>query len=143
MRTNPIRLVLVLLLAGVVAVVGCQRQPVLVPVSGKVTVKGRPLKHARVLFVPDRDKGNAQGEDARARVDETGSFSLTTRDKEGVVPGWYKVAIFAFEEPAPGAGPKPPVWLASMDYADPNKSGLAVEVTADAEPGKYDFDLTR
>ncbi len=141
MTTNRYRWAGLLGVALAVSAVGCQRGPTLVPVSGQLTLGKKPLTVARVQFVPDRAKGNEQGRDARGKVDETGTYTLTTDDKPGVIPGWYKVAVFAFEEVPLGGGPKPPVWLAPMHYADLDKSGLSVEVTADPTPDQYDFDL--
>ncbi|MBA4064792.1 MAG: hypothetical protein C0501_13980 [Isosphaera sp.] len=127
--------------AALLLAAGCQREPELVPVAGRLTVGGEPLTAARVQFVPDRQKGNALGREARARADADGAYALATDGRPGALPGWYQVAVFAFEEVPDGGGPRPPVWLAPARYADPEKSGFAVEVTADAPPGRYDFDL--
>lgn len=115
--------------------------PTPVPVAGKVTLNGKPLTVARLQFVPDRAKGNTAGAEARGRVDATGAFALETAGQPGAIPGWYKVAVFAFEEVPEGGGPKPPVWLAPMRYADPEGSGLRVEVTADPKPDQYHIQL--
>lgn len=102
---------------------------------------GRPVSPARVQFVPDRQKGNVDGQEARGRVEADGSYTVSTGDKPGAIPGWYKVAVFAFEEVPEGQGPKPITWLAPPRYADPDKSGLAVEVTVQPRLGQYDLEL--
>jgi hypothetical protein len=122
-------------------VVGCQREPPLVPVSGKLTLAGKPLSPARVQFVPDRSKGNVHGQEARGRVAADGTYTLSTGSRPGAMPGWYTVAVFAFEEVPEGGEPKPITWLAPPRYADPAQSGLSVEVTAQPKPNQYDFDL--
>ncbi len=130
------------LLALAIATLGCAKEPVYHPVEGKLTVNGKPLTAARLQFVPDPEKGNTSPEEARARVDlATGQYALKTGEKVGCRPGWYKVVVFAFAEPGPGEGPKPPVWLASQKYADPKSTELSVEVTAEPKSGQYDFDL--
>jgi hypothetical protein len=134
-------------LAGTVCAVlllfacGCSREVPYYPVTGKLTVGGRPLTAARVQFVPDPAGGNASPEEARARVDASGTYTLKTGDRDGCRPGRYKVVVYAFAEPGPGEGPRPPVWLASQKYGDPTTTDLSVEVTADPKPGQYDFDL--
>lgn len=121
---------------------GCAREPVYVPVQGKLTLNNQPMTFGRVVFVPDVEKGNTSPEEARGRVDPaTGTYTLTTGDKPGCRPGWYKVVVFAFAEPGPGEGPKPPVWVASQKYGDPKTTDLSVEVAADAPPERYTFDL--
>ncbi len=130
------------LFAALLGVVGCAKEPVYHPVAGKLTVNGKALTVGRVQFVPDAAKGNDSPEEARARLDPaTGGFTLTTGDKPGCRPGWYKVVVFAFAEPGPNEGPKPPVWVASMRYVDAKTTELSVEVTAEPQPGQYDFDL--
>lgn len=121
--------------------VGCGSGPTLIPVEGKLTVQNKVLSHARLQFVPDASKGNTSLLEARGRVDENGVYQLMTGDKPGCAPGWYKVLVYAMKEPKPGEGPSPPVWLASMLYTSEQTTPLSVEVTANAQPGQYDFDL--
>lgn len=120
---------------------GCSREPTYHPVRGKMTVSGKPMTAGRVLFVPDAPGGNTSPEEARARVDASGAYELKTGDRDGCRPGRYKVVVFAFAEPGPGEGPRPPVWFASQKYGDPKTTELQVEVTADPKSGQYDFDL--
>lgn len=131
----------VVAVCAALAASGCSREPTYHPVQGKLTVSGKPMTVGRVLFVPDVAKGNASPEEARARVDASGNYTLTTGDRPGCRPGWYKVVVFAFAEPGPGEGPKPPVWFASQKYGDAKTTDLEVEVNAEPKPGQYDFDL--
>jgi hypothetical protein len=59
----------------------------LVPVSGVVTVGGKPLPGVVVTFLPD-DWGPAHGE-----TDDEGRYSLETAARPGAIPGTYKVAM--------------------------------------------------
>jgi len=72
--------------------VGCQkakRYP-LAPVSGVVTLDGRPLTNAKVTFRPRRGPSSSGVTDGRGR------FQLTTfRDDPGAVVGEHRVAIYS------------------------------------------------
>ncbi len=58
-------------------------------VSGKVTYKGEPVKHASISFVPNAPDGRG----ASGTV-EDGYYSLTTLDPgDGALPGTYKVTV--------------------------------------------------
>jgi hypothetical protein len=77
-----------------------------VPVRGLVTVAGKPLAGAGVVFHPQ----NAAGRMAHAATGADGRFELTTFvASDGVMPGEYKVTI-AWEEP-------PPEWTQYRDSA--------------------------
>lgn len=130
------------LAASLVLLTGCAKEPVYHPVAGKLSINEKSMTFGRVVFVPDVEKGNTSPEEARGRVDpKTGMYSLTSGEKTGCRPGWYKVVVFAFAEPGPGEGPKPPVWVANQKYGDPKSTDLTVEVTADGPPERYNFDL--
>ena len=110
--------------------VGCQAAPapeVLVPVKGKVTVKGKPLSAGTVVFHPDRDKGNTSKNEPRGTISAEGTFELETADEPGAPAGWYRVTIFAMKNEG---STKPPTWFASQKYTDVKTSGLTAEVAA-------------
>ena len=73
--------------------VGCDSGPKLVPASGTVTLKDKPIPGADVIFVPDAGGGPVIG-----RTDEEGKFSLTTDGKPGAYAGSYKVALTAVRQ---------------------------------------------
>ncbi len=78
----------------------------LVPVTGVVTLDGRPVEGAMVLFVPEDHRGQpAQGVTAA-----DGTFSLSTGMEPGAAPGDYKVLV------TKTSGTLPP-------GADPSSSG--------------------
>ncbi len=72
---------------------GCDSGPKLVPASGTVTLKNKPIPAADVIFVPE-----AGGAPVIGRTDEQGQFSLTTDGKLGAYAGAYKVALTAVRQ---------------------------------------------
>jgi hypothetical protein len=83
---------------------GCGRKAEpLVPVRGKLTVKGQPLFAGTVVFYPDRENGNLTAGEPRGFI-EQGIYELYSDDAEGAPPGRYKVAMFAVK----GAWPTAP-----------------------------------
>jgi len=92
MRTTLHRLVPLCLACGLLAL-GCSKQEQLVPVSGKVTMNGRPLGNVRVDFHPDPDKGT-RGTGSSGTTDAEGNFTLTLApNKPGAVAGHYRVIL--------------------------------------------------
>jgi hypothetical protein len=64
------------------------------PVTGKVTVQGKPAVGAFVLFVPVNEPQDTQDPRPRAEVGADGSFSLSTYgENDGAPVGNYSVAI--------------------------------------------------
>jgi len=84
-----------------VVVVGCGGRdpnlPELVPVSGTVTMDGRPLSGAWLSFVP---VGSTRGRGARAASDKDGKYELISRSGEPGAPvGEYRVVILKMVMP--------------------------------------------
>jgi hypothetical protein len=75
---------------------GCSRSPYeLAPVNGKVTIDGKPLSQAKVMFAPVEvgDSINP-GKPAFGLLQGDGSFTLTTYEKnDGAVVGEHWVSI--------------------------------------------------
>jgi hypothetical protein len=64
------------------------------PVSGKVTVQGKPAAGAFVLFIPVNELPDAADTRPRAEVGADGSFALSTYgENDGAPIGEYTVAI--------------------------------------------------
>lgn len=87
----------VLCLLGVMATLfGCDSSPFdIVPVSGTVTLDGKPLTDANVTFNP-RASGDSlrAGPDSYARTDATGRFELATLNGvSGAVVATHRVRI--------------------------------------------------
>lgn len=82
------------------ALVGCGGGPV--PVEGKVTMNGKPLAGATVVFIPV-----SGGPEAGAQTDTDGDFHLTGTKAEGIAPGEYRVTVSKKDWP-PGVTPPDP-----------------------------------
>lgn len=103
-------------------------RPAVVPAAGVVTWNGSPVAKAQIVFVADGGSYSASGLSA-----EDGSFQLSAFPPDaGAVPGKYKVMVIKADVPeiqdensTELARAKP---LIPTKYADPNKSGLAVEI---------------
>jgi hypothetical protein len=114
---------------------GCgPSRPVTVPVRGVVTLDGKPVNGATVLFQP------TQGVPGRAITAADGSFELTTFAKgDGAVVGRHSVAVSKFtmsgvaeteggvSGPVAAGGAKE-TWVTPQKYATAAESGLEVEV---------------
>ena len=75
---------------------GCQRGPKYVPVSGVVTLDGKPYDKAVVMFQPEGTRGNQDpGRGSQADTDAEGKFVLTSDGvRDGAVPGKHLVRIY-------------------------------------------------
>src|SRR4051794_33249667 len=76
-------------LAALLAAAGCGG-PRLAPVSGRVTVGGRPVTEGVVMFIP------ADGPAAVGAIQKDGQYTLTTfKPGDGALVGGHKVTISA------------------------------------------------
>jgi len=114
----------------------------LVPVSGKITIQGEPLPWGTITLIPDATKGNTSKLQPLGKVTD-GTYTLETDGKPGAPLGAYRVTVSAIKPSTPEDGYKPPVWAASQDYLDQNKSGLTLTVVETPPPGAYDIALTK
>jgi hypothetical protein len=122
------------------AAIGCSESSEKVtPVSGTLSVSGKPLPFGVVTFQPDATKGNATRFSPLGTVRD-GKFELQTNGKSGAPVGWYRVTI-ATE--IPGVSPPPGVTLPPIPQAarNPETTPLKAEVTEKAAPGAYDLKL--
>lgn len=87
---------------------GCGRSASyeLAPVSGVVTLDGKPVPHTKVVFTPQGSAGNvAPGPGSAANCDDAGRFELrTVRGEPGAVVGVHTVRIYAHGPPKSVAG---------------------------------------
>ena len=112
---------------------GCNNSP-LVSIEGTVTLDGKPLEDAGIMFQPD-----AGGVPATGTSDAQGKFTLTTGNDPGATPGINKVAVSKpLNNPASASaeeGVIVDVKLATpVRYASPMTSGLSVDVQRGMEP---------
>lgn len=123
-----------------IAIAGCGQPPdPHIPVSGKVTLAGEPLKTGTIVFIPNAAADNGSSEEARGLIRE-GAYSLNVGERLGALPGNYKVAIYATDATD---STKLPLSLIDEKYNDPDRSGLKAEVRADAPAGAYDFEVKK
>jgi hypothetical protein len=133
---------LAVLACGAMLLAGCgaERNP-LCPVQGTITVGGQPVPSGNVTFYPDTSKGNGTSHQPLGTLDAAGHFELAVPGgKKGAPPGWYKVVVYAVDDPQPG---KPNRYFTSPHYSSVRTTPLAVEVIETPEPGRYDFSLKR
>jgi hypothetical protein len=124
---------------GLAALSGCGGEFKKVPVSGSVTLDGKPLEGGVLHFYPDPEKGNVHRVDCLSPV-RGGKYSLLTtavRDSDsgkGAPVGWYKVYLYT---DVPGLDIK-----IDPKFTDPEKTTVSVEVVENPEPGAYDIAFT-
>lgn len=75
---------------------GCNDGPTLVPVSGAVTLDGKPLEGATLSFVPL--PGNPVSTAGTDATGPDGNFRMTYDGRAGLAPGKYSVAVSKMEE---------------------------------------------
>jgi hypothetical protein len=116
-----------------------------IPVSGTVTLDGKPFSGGTLIFSPDMAKGNIHRiscispiKDGHYDMDTNG---VTPRDSGSGVPlGWYKVI---FRQLAEGTKKHPIIPVNVHDrFRDADQTPLSVEVKDNPEPGSYDFKFT-
>jgi hypothetical protein len=111
-----------------------------VPVTGKVTLAGKPLTSGRLGFSPDEAKGNSARVACFGKINAEGEYELATLGVNkadggrGVPPGWYKVTLLDVESLPKGVEVAP-------EYFDENQTPLAIEIVAEPAPGAYDLHL--
>jgi hypothetical protein len=122
------------------------------PVTGTVTYKGEPVKKGIITFTPDQTDGRS----ATGTI-EDGTLTLTTMaDRDGALPGSYKVSITAreadFTQVVANAkgGPakqkdvalanKEAKYLIPAKYGSIQTSGLAAKVEERAN--RFQYELT-
>jgi hypothetical protein len=111
-----------------VALAGCGGGGATSPVTGVVTLDGKPLVGASIQFVPQ-----GSGRDATGETDKNGGFVMSTfKPRDGVVPGTYKVVI----SPATGTADPTPHGSAEDAMAAASKAP-AKKPAGPAFPGQY------
>jgi hypothetical protein len=105
--------------------------PAIAPVSGKVTLDGKPLGNATVTFMPDSDAKNP-GPGSQAKTDAEGKYTLQLLTGErGAILGKHVVSITAYEGDdgsVPSSAPTSVFRKAILDEKYNSKSELRFEV---------------
>ncbi len=120
--------------AIVACIVGCDAGSGLSPVTGMVTLDGKPYPNAQVRFVPET------GRPSIGITDDSGVYTLTfIRDEKGAAPGSYKVDVTTVHVSTSDTdgGKELPEKL-------PTKYNTSTELKATVDPGEnvINFDLT-
>jgi hypothetical protein len=113
------------------------------PVKGKVTVDGVPLKEGSVVYWPDASKSNQSTVEAVAQIKDDGTYELITRGKPGAPPGWYKVTVTAQVKLNPNDVYSKTKQMAPLVYTTKESTPLVKEVSDGAAPNAYDLDLKK
>jgi hypothetical protein len=137
-----------LIATGLAAVLGCSSGgPDVVPVSGTVTLNGKPLANATVAFSPIARPGEViAGDGSAGKTDANGDYTLTTsRGVAGAQVGRHRVRITVLtREPGTGDRRRPRGGWPVKNTIPPRYNGdteLTFEVIA-GRPNKADFSLT-
>lgn len=96
---SPLKLRLALS-CGVLICVGCSDDPFpLAPVSGKVSLNGKPLADARICFSPtSKQEDGSAGQASQGITDSQGHFELVAVDGcKGAVVGSHRIIISTFK----------------------------------------------
>src|SRR5262245_19266440 len=109
---------------------GCAGKEPLVPVRGRVTLDGKPVKEVVVTFTP---VGDTKGSGSVGATDADGRFTLTdVRGSAGAYVGEYKVSLYPART---GTRPDDPADVVSKGggnvpaiYIDPNRTPLRATV---------------
>jgi hypothetical protein len=111
------RLVVALAVCGVTGCAAGPEAPKLVPASGKLLYRDRPVANALVSFLPLSAEGRAEA--AQGTTDASGAFTLACPSHgPGATPGKYKVTVSFYG----GTGPVP------ERFAAADKTPLRAEV---------------
>ena len=151
-------LLAVVLVVGISGCPGSDEIGKTIPVTGKVTIDGRPLESGNVTFIPTKDNKTKAGVSGIVKGGEYTLVSGTsTANRSGAPPGWYKVTISTtpsgMTAPPAGAGKVEPGKGDKLNqpglenqgkaapiaekYTDPTKTPLEVEVKSG---GNFDLE---
>lgn len=125
------------------------------PVSGKVTLDGRPLtaNTTMILFTPDVSRGNSNQFVPSASVDQEGNYTVATKGKKGAPAGCYRVIVTAYEgavvhpqgtAQSAGEHSRRPAarTIVPAKYGQAESTDLLIEVVKEPATGAYDLRLT-
>jgi len=132
LASSPFARLLLLLLIAILQI-GCGGGPKRLPVSGSVSVDGKPAVGATLLFHPVDSKQISIGS---GNADKDGKFSIVSDSEVGLVAGTYVVTA---TWPDPAVQPTPAQKMTGMfdvgpdllkgRYESKDKSSLKLEIT--------------
>lgn len=116
---------------------GCGEETLsLAPVSGKVTLDGKPVPSGVVIFSPDADQGTT-GPNGSGHLNRDGTFRIRTAQRDGAVPGQHRVRINLY---LPSPEDDFPSTSIPQRYMSDATSGLTADVAPDTQ-NDYHFEL--
>jgi len=137
---------------GVILTPGCgQKEVTLAPVTGKVTVDGKPLTSGSVSLIPDVPLGSEGAKQASkiptlgpsgGEIGPDGTYKIYTSGKEGAPLGKYRVRVVPPITEVKDDKEVPDIGF-DKKYTDANKTPLRIEVVPNPQPGAYDLKLTK
>lgn len=105
--------------------------PPFAPVTGIVSLDGKPLTRGKVYFLPDKEKGT-KGPMAIGEIQPDGTYTLKSASGEGAMVGHHRVRVEARAEPKDQNDTQPP-YIIPARYDNPQTSKLTAEVKAEQE----------
>jgi hypothetical protein len=137
------------LLVGLTLVLalGCGTGKKMAPVSGTVTLNGKPLANATVSFQPIAPPGSIDaGIGSQAKTNDKGEFTLmTSTGGNGAVVGKHRVMISLLNEQVGDSDSRPPRGGWPLADKVPKRYNSESQETYDVPSGrtnKADFSLT-
>ena len=144
---------LVLLISGIGTLAGCgtasassKPESPLAPVKGSISLDGKPLEGATVIFSP---QGSMMGDGAIAVTDASGNYEAICGGATGAPIGTYKILISRLVDPSGkpviATLETPPANLGARESMPPKFSDHAVsslKCTVATGGGTFDFKLT-
>jgi hypothetical protein len=135
------------LLSCLVFAAGCGSSSGTIPVHGTVTLDGKPLPGAVIIYQPNDVSPKTPSRNAQGTIMLDGTYSLTSfQTGDGAFPGEYTVLITKLPPPAPfdsfskapppPAGPKIPAI-----YMDPARTPLKATVPSSGGAQEINFEL--
>ncbi len=130
-----------LLLLGVTLAVfgsalpGCgSKFPETFPVTGTVTLDGKPVSGAAVVFTPD------EGRQATGTTDDAGRFELSTFELgDGALPGKHRVTVAKTTVDFSDEEEEKVVFLIPQKYGNLSTSELTSDVQEEMGPVQFDL----
>src|SRR5262249_8279350 len=120
---------------------GCGGGAKLTPVSGRVTMNGKPLTSGYVNFRPNKTKGNTFGGEPIGEINAQGEYTLQTKGKPGAPLGAYKVTVSVTGPMTEDNTKATTKSLINPTYGNPDTTPLEVEVVAEPKSGAYDLQI--
>lgn len=123
---------------ALVALVGCgPGGPDIATVEGTVTMDGKPLANAAVVFIPE-----AGGRPAGSRTDAEGKYNLNfSGGRKGTIPGVNKVRISTKSDPSEDADGNPVPAAPETIPMEYNQETTLTFTVVDGEKNVADFPL--